>query len=153
MNEEQLRDRLEAVDVPPSHLEMDMLVRAGRRRAFRRRAAQAVGGMALVTGVLLAVPSILTRTGLPPAVQAGAGSAAASAPAAAAPVDRCRMTELPVPSGMTNAAAAAVDPTGRYIVGNDVVGQDFRPILWTDGQPQALPIPGKKSEPGPVIAQ
>jgi len=143
MNEEQLRVRLEAVDVPPSRLEMDALVRAGRRRAFRRHSAQAAGGLALVTGVLLAVPLIVAQTGSPPPVRAGTGSAAASAPASAGPVDRCRMTELPVPSGMKDAEAAAIDPTGRYIVGNDVVKQDFRPILWTDGLPKALPVPGK----------
>ncbi len=140
MNTEQLRDRLEAVDVPPSRLEMDVLVRGGRRRALRRRSVRAAGAVALATGVLLAVPSVVTRAGQPPAVRAGAGSAAASEPA---PAGRCGMTELPVPSGMTNAAAAAVDPTGRYIVGHDVVGQEFRSILWTDGQPQALPMPSK----------
>ena len=151
--EQQLRDRLEAVDVPPSLLEMDALVRAGRRRAFRRRSAQAVGGMALVTGVLLAVPLILTRTGLPPAVRAGTGPTVASAPVSApASVGRCQLTKLAVPSGMTNAAAAAVDPTGRYIVGNDVVKQDFRPILWTDGRPMALPMIGKSVQATAVNA-
>jgi len=151
MNEEQLRDRLEAVPVPPSRLEMDALVRAGRRRTFRRRSAQAAGATALVTGVLLAVPAIVTRTGSPPEVRAGTGSTA-SAPAAAGPVGRCRMTELRVPSGMTDVSAAAVDPTGRYVVGNDVVKQDFRPVLWTDGQPEALPVPGKSVQATAVNA-
>ncbi|MET8147713.1 hypothetical protein ACIBSW_28785 [Actinoplanes sp. NPDC049668] len=152
MNEEQLRDRLAAVDVPPSRLEMDALVRAGRRRAFRRRAAQATGSTALVAGVLLAVPLMVTRTQSQPAVRADASPAATSAPAAAVPAVRCRMTELPVPPGMRDATAAAVDPTGRYIVGNDTVKQDFRPILWTDGRPRALPVPGKSVQANAVNA-
>jgi hypothetical protein len=152
MNEEQLRNRLEAVDVPPSRLDMDVLVRAGRRRAFRRRSAQAAGGMALVTGVLLAVPSILTNTGLPPAVQAGPGAVATSTPAPAGTPERCRMTELPVPSGMTEVTATAVDPTGRYVIGHEIVGQDFRPVLWTDGRPKALPMPTKSVELSAVNA-
>jgi len=151
MNEEQLRDRLEAVDVPHSSLQMDALVRAGRRRAFRRRSAQTAGGAALVTGVLLAVPLILTKSGPPPAVHTGTGSTT-PAPAATGSVGRCRMTELPVPAGMTDASALAVDPTGRYIVGNDVVKQDFRPILWTDGQPKALPVIGKSVQATAVNA-
>ncbi|SCG59350.1 hypothetical protein [Micromonospora inositola] len=146
MNEEQeLRDRLAAVDVPPSRIEMDALVRAGRRRAFRRRSVQATGGVALATAMLLAVPSILTTAEAQPTGRTDAGPASASeeATASAGPAAPCRMTELPVPSGMKGATAVAVDPTGRYVVGNSLVGQDFRPILWTDGQPQALPVPGK----------
>ncbi|WP_446215343.1 hypothetical protein [Micromonospora sp. IBHARD004] len=146
MNEEQeLRDRLEAVDVPRSRIEMDALVRAGRRRAFRRRSVQAAGGVALATAVLLAVPPILTRAGAQPTVPAGPGPASASAEATAStrPASLCRMTELPVPSGLKDVTAVAVDPTGKYVVGNGVVGQDFRPILWADGQPQALPMLGQ----------
>ncbi|MGW5673182.1 hypothetical protein [Micromonospora sp. NPDC003776] len=44
---------------------------------------------------------------------------------------------------MTDVTAGGVDPTGRYVIGNAVVGQDFRPVLWTDGRAQALPVPGK----------
>ncbi|MGR6321684.1 hypothetical protein Q2K19_17275 [Micromonospora soli] len=157
MNEEQeLRDRLAAVDVPPSRIELDALVRAGRRRAFRRRSVQGVGGVALATALLLAVPSILTRAGAQPAagladasadptatVEATASAEPTASPAATAPDGRCTMMELPVPGGMRDVTADAVDPAGRYVVGNSVVGQDFRPVLWTDGQPQALPVPGQ----------
>ncbi|MEU4679849.1 hypothetical protein [Micromonospora sp. NPDC023737] len=145
INEEQeLRDRLRAVAVPPSRIEMDALVRAGRRRAFRRRSAQASGGVALVAAVLLAAPSILTRAEAQTAVEAGAAPASASARATAPARQavQCRMTELPVPSGMKRVEVVGVDPTGRYFVGNNVVGQNYRPILWTDGQPQALSVPG-----------
>ncbi|MFI7429789.1 hypothetical protein ACIBPB_22585 [Micromonospora sp. NPDC049836] len=165
MNEEQeLRARFEAVEVPPSRLEVDALVRAGRRRAFRHRSFQGAGGVALATAVLLAAPSILTDAGgaqpaagpadpsaatgpaarpatppapTEPAVPASAGGASR---APTAPGVSCPVTELPVPPGMTDVAVAAVDPTGRYVVGNSTVGQNFRPVLWTDGQPRALPV-------------
>ncbi|MGC4895124.1 hypothetical protein [Micromonospora sp. DT31] len=155
MNEEQeLRDRLEAVNVPPSRIEMDVVVRAGRQRAFRRRSVQASGGVALAAAMLLTVPSILTRAGAQPAVEAGAGpaSASAGATALARPAGPCRMTELPVPSGMKDVHVTGVDPTGKYFVGRNVVGQDFQPILWTDGQPQALPEQGKSVEVAAVNA-
>ncbi|MFU8872083.1 hypothetical protein [Micromonospora sp. SL4-19] len=147
MNEEQeLRDRLEAVHVPPSRIEMDVVVRAGRRRALRRRSIQATGGVALATAVLLAVPAILARAGAQPTVQAGASPTTGpveEATASADPAEPCRMTELPVPPGMKDVTADAVDPTGRYIVGNNTVGQNFRPVMWTDGRPQALPVKGQ----------
>ncbi|HEX5598658.1 MAG TPA: hypothetical protein VFX61_21960 [Micromonosporaceae bacterium] len=152
MNDEQeLRDRLEAVDVPPSRIELGVLVRAGRRRAARRRTVQAAGGTALAAAMLLAVPPILASAGAQPTVQAGAGPASAPV-AAAASAGPCRMTELPVPSGMRDARPFAVDPTGKYVVGNSLVGQDFRPILWTDGQPRALPVPGKSVQLADVNA-
>lgn len=159
-DEQELRDRLAAVDVPPSRIELEVVVRAGRRRAFRRRSVQATGGVALATAVLLAVPAILTRAEARPAGPAdarpanasakadtGPANASAEATAPTGPAGPCRMTELPVPSGMTDVTAVAVDPTGRYVVGHSVVGQDFRPVLWTDGQPRALPMPGKSVQP------
>lgn len=163
MNDEQeLRDRLRAIDVPPSRIEVDALVRAGRRRAFRRRSVRTTGGVALAAAVLLAVPSILTRAQAQPSGQAAdtpvgpsaevdpvpptgpSPRAASSTPSAGTPTSAvgCSVTELPVPPGMTGVTVTAVDPTGRYVVGNSLVGQDFRPILWVDGKPLALPVPG-----------
>ncbi|GGR99476.1 hypothetical protein GCM10010169_50130 [Micromonospora fulviviridis] len=152
MNDEQeLRNRLRAIEVPASRIEIDGLVRAGRRRAFRRRSVVGAGGVALATALLLTAPSILTTTGArPDAAPAGPAPGATGAPepagadrTATAPAAACQPSELPLPAGMKNVTAAGVDPTGRYVVGNDVVGQDFRPVLWTDGKPQALPVPGR----------
>lgn len=160
-DEEELRDRLRAVDVPATRIEIDALVQAGRRRAFRRHSVQGAGGVALAAAVLAAVPSIVTAAGTHPgAAPAGGRSVAATASAdgtptaaarttsaprttPAASAGGCPATELPVPAGMTDVTAGGVDPTGRYIVGNAVVGQDFRPVLWTDGTPRALPVPGR----------
>ncbi|MGY0004243.1 hypothetical protein [Micromonospora sp. I033] len=161
MNDEQeLRDRLRAVEVPASRIEIDGLVRAGRRRAFRRRSVQGAGGVALATALLLTTPSILTTAGArPDAAPAGASPGATRSPepagtdsALTASAGPCRLSELPVPAGMRRVTATGVDPTGRYVIGNDVVGQDFRPVLWTDGKPQALPVPGKSVQVNAVNA-
>ncbi|MFF4808127.1 hypothetical protein ACFY03_07910 [Micromonospora chersina] len=153
MNDEQeLRDRLRAIEVPASRIEIDGLVRAGRRRAFRRRSVAGAGGVALATALLLTAPSILTTAGTrPDAAPAGAprgatGPSAGAGITATASAGPCQPGELPLPAGMRNVTAAGVDPTGRYVVGNEVVGQDFRPVLWTDGQPQALPVRGRSVE-------
>lgn len=142
MNEEQeLRDRLWAADVPPSRVEVDALLRAGRGRVFRRRSGQAAIGVALAVGALVTVPTLVTGASKRPATQSAASPVAT--PATAAPAKACAVTALPVPAGMKRVATTAVDPTGRFIVGNNTVGQDFRPILWTDGKAQALPVPEK----------
>ncbi|SBT46403.1 hypothetical protein [Micromonospora auratinigra] len=161
MNEEdELRDRLGAVDVPPSRIEIDALLHAGRRSAFRRRTVGAAGSAALATAALVAVPSILTGTGArpvavpggPSTAATGAATVTATAPAVRTPTaaptaaagpaagGACVRAELPVPAGMSQVVPTGVDPTGRYVVGNGTVGQDFRPVLWTDGRPTALPV-------------
>ncbi|MBL7260475.1 hypothetical protein [Paractinoplanes lichenicola] len=135
-DEQQLREGLEAIAAPPSRLEAETLLEAGRRRVFRRRGWQAAGGVALATtGVVVAVPMVM-REPAPPAVITVASPPSSSAPA----VQRgCTATALKLPPGAKDASADGVDPTGRYIFGHDSVGQDFRPILWTDGVPKRLP--------------
>ncbi|MGW5671567.1 hypothetical protein, partial [Micromonospora sp. NPDC003776] len=49
-DEEELRDRLRAVDVPDSRIEVDALVQAGRRRAFRRHSVGGAHGHVLPDG-------------------------------------------------------------------------------------------------------
>ena len=137
MDEQALRDRLVAVDVPPTRLGAQTVVDAGRRRVFRRRAAQASCGAALATGLLLAMPfGVDGGTPVP-------SNGLADLP--------CAVAKLPVLAGMTAVTADAVDPTGKYIVGNNiekVAGtQSPEPILWTNGKPRALPTVG-----GPIYA-
>ncbi|MBB2942733.1 hypothetical protein FB565_002446 [Actinoplanes lutulentus] len=136
-DEQRLRDGLELIAVPPGRVQVETILPIARKKVFRRTAARATVGAALAVGVLVAVPSILLRP------------TAAKDPAPVMPADRvatspvpvaCRVAELPVPDGVEGVSASAVDPTGRYIVGNGTEGQDFRPVLWTDGRPQALPV-------------
>jgi len=154
-----VRERLSAVEAPPTALRVETLVAQGRRRALRRRAVQAGCGVALAAGLLIGAPTLLPRAEGPALDQAGAapGSSAEAGPREPVadprlPTLRCAATRLPVPAGMTSVQPAGVDPSGRYVLGNDTkmsaastpagkvsgVG-DANPILWTDGVPQALP--------------
>jgi hypothetical protein len=150
MNEQDLRDRLGEVAVPPSRLDTAGLVERGRRRVLRRRVLQAGGGVALAAALLIAVPSLVVRAGGPD------GNSATVLPAGGKKQTvTCAVDALPVPVGMTAVEAVGVDPTGRYIIGNNVSYRDSAPsadakvgmpnsqaVLWTDGQPQALPLVG-----------
>ncbi|HVQ87979.1 MAG TPA: hypothetical protein VMT88_07340 [Actinomycetes bacterium] len=57
-------------DEPPQSLDVEQLVRAGKRRYFARRAAAGCGALTVVVIVLLAVPPLLsTNSATPPANQ------------------------------------------------------------------------------------
>ena len=141
MDDQELLERFAAVEVPATRLTPETLVGAGRRsvRRRRRRAVRVGCGAALAVGVLVAVPAVVSGTrGAPPA----AGEQTVS----------CPVSRLPVPAAMRDVSPAAVDPTGRFIVGNNVVGDEptdprtgkvdgvayTRPVLWVDRQPTEL---------------
>lgn len=153
MREQELRDRLGAVDVPPSRLDVGNVLAAGRR-ADRRRTVQIAGGTVLVMGALVALPSVVFGArGTPTATPLPSESESAMP----LPPGDCRLADLPAPPGMARLAPDAVDPTGRYIVGTNVSGEsgpkaandrhtraaDTQPVLWTDGRAQALPAPAR----------
>jgi len=141
MNDEQeLRTRLATIVTPASRVEIDQVMSAGRQRTFRRRAAQTSGGLALAAAVLLAVPGLIGARSPGPAVADGPN--ATPSPSSPTHPATCQIRELPAPPGVKGAYTYAVDPSGRYVVGNYTVGQNFRAILWTDGQPTALPLRG-----------
>jgi hypothetical protein len=152
--EEQARDWLESVDVPPPRLEVAQIIQIGHRQVRRRRQL-AVGGTAAVLAAVAAIPATVP---LLPA--GGGGQSPASTPVpgtdAPLPVLACDVTELPLPDEYADPAAevypdvqvAAMDPTGRYIVGNGPYQRhaggairDTDPnglVLWEDGNPTAL---------------
>jgi len=163
IGEQDVRERLQAIEVPAARLRVETLVAGGRKRVLRRRAVRASCGVALATGLLVGVPSLLLRPADQPPDQAAAAPTAGASPSMSAgprepmadpglPTVRCGATSLPVPAGMTAVQPAGVDPSGRYVIGNDLRASDrstpegkvagvgdSRPILWTDGQPQVLP--------------
>ncbi|MBM2618770.1 hypothetical protein JIG36_24740 [Actinoplanes sp. LDG1-06] len=131
--EQQLRNRLERIIAPPSRLEAETMLDAGRRQVFRRRSWQAAGGVALATGVVVAVPVVMREPDAAPPAPAYVADSVT-------PVKKnCQMTALAMPKGAKEATAEGVDPSGRYIIGHDFSGQNFKPILWTDGVPKRLP--------------
>jgi hypothetical protein len=147
MDERELTDRLRTMSVPASRLEVATLVHTGRRRVVRRRTWRAALGAAVAVGVLVAVPSLLGRAErraivVDTAPSISATPAATVTPSQAPAARRCAMTALPVPSGLKDVQVAGVDPTGRYIVGNATRGDNWKPVLWTGGKAQALPVLG-----------
>jgi hypothetical protein len=100
-------------------------------------------------GLLAAVPALVPGLGRPTAVDPADGGKK--------PTIRCAGTLLPVPAGLSAVDARTIDPSGRYIVGNDHSApersdpktqksadvQFTKPVLWTDGQARALPMPAK----------
>jgi uncharacterized membrane protein len=158
MDERELRERFDAIGVPPSRVHVGALVAEGRRRVKRRRSWQAAGGAALAIGGLLVVPSVVFHPRPGPNLSDGVPVASRTAsapvsPAGSVPAAPCVMTNLPLPKGFTSVSVVAVDPTGRYIVGNGFSGQNFLPVLWTDGKPQALPMRGESVELSAVNSQ
>ena len=155
MDEQQLRERLGTVEVPPTRLQVSDLVDAGRRRVLRRRGIRAGCAVALATGVLVAVPSLVFGSG---------GSAPAQPADTRKGAVSCDVTRLPAPAGLQSITAAGVDPTGTYVIGNSITGQResgsvksgtvhlVAPILWVNGQPQALPVQGKSTSAAAVNA-
>jgi hypothetical protein len=159
IDEQEVRERLAAVAVPATKLQVATLVESGRKRVLRRRAVLAGCGVVLATGLIVGVPSLLLRPGGPPPDQAAAVPTAPdpSGPRQwtadpGLPTLKCPATRLPVPAGMTTVQPGGVDPSGRYVLGNDVRSSELdtpegktagiaagQVILWTDGQPQVLP--------------
>lgn len=149
MQERELRERLETIDVPPVRLMVQDLVGSGRRRVRRRRTLQAVGAVAVATVVLLALPSVLF------------GRGGGRVPSVAVSTGQCPVRVLPLPPGADSVSADAVDPSGRYIVGNEDAGsagpgngfEKMRPVLWTDGHPRVLPLITKTARATAVNAK
>jgi uncharacterized membrane protein len=136
--EAQARDWLDSVDVPPPRLEVAQIVQLGRAQVRRRRLL-AVGGTAAVLAAVAAIPAAVP---LMPLV--GGGQWPGSGPSL--PVLDCDIAELPLPDEITEgvdgghpyAAAAAVDPTGRFVVGAVEADEPNWLIRWEDGNPTAI---------------
>jgi hypothetical protein len=143
--ERELRQRLGVVEVPPSRLDVGALVREGQRRRRRRRSGQAAVGVAAAIAVLVTVPTLLvgSRDRSAPITNPLVTPAPSQVRPTISTAGPCSVRELPVPAGMKEVAPTGIDPTGRYVVGNGLVGQNYRPVLWTDGKARALPVVGQ----------
>ncbi|WP_067500962.1 hypothetical protein [Actinoplanes sp. TFC3] len=159
IGEQDVREQMQSVQVPASSLRVEALVAGGRKRVLRRRMVRAGCGVALAAGLLAGVPSlVLDGGGSSLADQAAAAPSASGGPQQgatnpASPLVRCPGTSLPIPDGMGAVQPAGVDPSGRYVLGNNASNSmkstpegkvsgvaASQVILWTDGQPQVLPM-------------
>ncbi|MET7401374.1 hypothetical protein ABZS66_48630 [Dactylosporangium sp. NPDC005572] len=81
------------------------------------------------------------------ALASGSVATASAAPAAVTATTTCAMQTLPVPADTYRSDAAAIDPTGRFIVGSAIVRRDtdtYPLLLWDRGQLTTFdaPVPG-----------
>lgn len=152
---------LRTVEPPPSAVDIDAILDAGRRGASRRRVASigaVASGIAIVLiGAVGAVEHARHSVTAPATAASGATRPATKAsakpsPTASAPagpdqgVAQCTPQVLPAPHGETVELVNAMDPTGRYIAGVTVTN---KLIVWKDGVPTVYTPPkGIDIQPG-----
>ncbi|HEY8474240.1 MAG TPA: hypothetical protein VIL37_16605 [Natronosporangium sp.] len=103
------------LDVPPHSIDLDTVVQIGRQQVRRRRVAM-VGGAVTMLAAVAVIPAATQLW--PP----GGGDQRAPPLQAAGtplPVLDCDVTALPLPPEYAehSVIVAAMDPTGRYVVG------------------------------------
>jgi hypothetical protein len=121
--------RMLEADLPPSTVDIDRAVRAGRRRERARRvlAAGVLAGVTVLAGA--GVATVLGGSGTPPARNDPTAATATAVPQA------CVATVLPGQKG----EVGAISPDGRFVVG--AIGVPAVPLLWTDGPATTVPVP------------
>jgi hypothetical protein len=152
----------------PSTVDIRRAIADGRRR-LRTRAVAGVSAVAAVTALVVAgVPAALAaRDSRDPSVAPPAATAPVPAPVPAPspippptrapepePPSECVLRELPVPEDAYQSLVTGADPTGRFILGrsyaeagpdgsNRNAGTRMQVLIWDDGEPVAVDIPGE----------
>jgi len=153
-----VRAFLNRADAPPSRVDLTIVIADGQRRVRRRWAVAAAGTTAAVLAGLVGVPAAIAAVRSAPShhspVVAGHDPSPSPVPSpspSSGPLPSpspspdstmggtCVAHPLKLPSGVKRAKVLSVDPTGRYIVGQED-GKKARGIMWTDGRPVILPI-------------
>ncbi|MEH1127155.1 hypothetical protein [Micromonospora sp. CPCC 206061] len=136
----------------PSAANVSAAVLSGRRKIRLRRIGTVAAGasvtmLAVASGVFAATA---TRPDAPPAaIELPTPSATTSADNSPDPAGSgglptgCRLAQLPVPGDPAQSIATGIDPTGRYVVGRSQSADGkSHVIMWDDGTPQQIPVPG-----------
>lgn len=150
--EDEFRALLNDAETPPSGVDVRQVLQAGHRRVRRRRLAGVGGTLAIMLTAAGVVPVALAPAG-PDRPHTGASASAAgtgaATPSTSGGPPTCTVTALAMPAEYQTWQAmpkfrrvevSTADPTGRYIGGHAIIGQNFIPVLWTDGVPEVLPI-------------
>jgi hypothetical protein len=141
-----LRTQLAHLDTPPTRVDVGQVVREGRRAQRRWHVATALTVTALV-GVLGVPSAIALGGGGGPGVTGGPASAV-TVPVGPLVPATCTMTNLPVPAGITEVFLDATDRTGRFYAGSGRYGatKQIKAIVWRDGVPAVIDVPGVSGE-------
>jgi hypothetical protein len=137
--EAELSALLDSVPVPPGRITADAAVQFGRR-SVRRRRHLAVGGAAIaLTAVTITVSSWTgPRQATPPLTPPSLSPSLPQSPSVQPkPVQHWVLKDLPVPPEIAYLSFGAIDPTGKYIVGQ----ADPNLVVWTNGVPAVVDLP------------
>ena len=144
-----VKELLLTAPVPPARVDLDRAIADGRRRERGRRLIWTAGSATLValivTGGVAGVDQLRTvpagKPVAPPAsVATSTSPSAPPSPSASPTADGCTVADLP---GLTGLMPTVVDPTGTYVVVDQVVeaGDAWQAVLVTGGQRTTLPLP------------
>ena len=145
-----IRRLLDEVELPSPRIDLDAVARDGAQLRRRRRAGAAAGSAAVALVVAaVAVPLALHFPGSAGAVPNGAaatgtptGRPTATATATPKPAAFCAVSALALPPGVKDYQTEAIDPTGRYVIGWANSNTIYATVLWDNGTPQNMHVPG-----------
>lgn len=118
----------------------------GRRRRQRRLAGTTAAVLAVAAAATWGLWPGRPGGGAGPIDPAESAAPSSSASTVALPAS-CEVARLPLPRGMTNGAATAVDPTGRYVVGSSSVESSATKehlLLWDGDEVRRLDLRGQQ---------
>ena len=158
LDEDEVRGLLNAADIPPTQVALSNVVQQGRRTIVRRRVASAAGGVALSATLIaaVAVPLALRGEHHTPLLTSAAGTTPSAGPStlvssptapAAQAVVTCSVAAIQTGNGIPkDININVIDPSGRYMAGAQSSDTVWKSVLYTDGVPAVMQIPGRMQE-------
>ncbi|NUR74454.1 MAG: hypothetical protein HOU81_26890 [Hamadaea sp.] len=131
---------------------LDKAIAEGLRRRRRHRR---VGSTLATVGVVTVLGAGYAAAGPEPGPSVRPSGPVATAPVGASPTDSgsvvgpsaCVGSVLPVPSGFAGRSVAiGGDPSGRFVLGRAYESGQARMVMWTDGRPSVVELPGSGDE-------
>jgi uncharacterized membrane protein len=137
------------MDIPPSTVDVERIVRAGQVRVQHRQAIATLAVLAIAAAASLTGWRLYAYARIParPAAHNTSPAVVAST-TPATPIGPCTVRALPVPKGLVPYDVHGMDPSGRYIVADTFDARhDSSPvsILWDNGVPSVIPVGGSNS--------
>ncbi|HEY2791570.1 MAG TPA: hypothetical protein VGJ28_04400, partial [Micromonosporaceae bacterium] len=148
IDETDVRQLLDAADPPPTRVDLAEVIRLGQHRRVRQQFGRVAGGagLALVIAAAVATPFVVHATATRTPIVTATRPTTAVSPASAVKFRTCPVTTLALPAGQTDFDANVVDPSGRYIAGYAASDTIYRSVVWTDGAPRMVSLPGAHGE-------
>jgi hypothetical protein len=137
-DERRITDLLHRVDVPASRADIERAMADGAALRRRRRAVLSGGAGVGTVAVAAALTIAVVQLAAPERAGPPDTTTDPSDVATGLPEGNCQPEPLRLPPGGQRVLLAAIDPSGRYVVGHGTVNGAQAGILWTDGSPGVL---------------